>query len=250
MYRPKNGTPVTWVRMDGSLAAITSFTDTGDVKEWTVEATIARYGDPRKDQTESINQYRFPIDPIKGSLPGVILSAIKSGNAYGITEVRDSVLAFQQANDIAATLCSQGEESAIYDEFPPNLQGWSTDRNNPTHYNLANPPYGLHPVSFAGQKIWMYNDYTPGVVATLQQPTPPVISVPTAPIPSLPDARDMQIADLKAQLNDSRVERNSAVLWRTKTEKALRVLKAKLPNRGGGKYVLATKELLTEILGE
>lgn len=253
MYRPKNGTPVTWVRMDGSLAAITSFIDTGDVKQWTVEAVIARYGDPRKDPTESINAYRFPIDPIKGSLPAVILSAIKSGNGYGIAEVRDSVLAFQQANDIAATLCSQGEESAIYDEFPPNLAGYSLDRNNPTHYNLPNPPFGLHSVNFAGQKIWMHNDYTPGGGGGQpDQPQAPTTS------PQKPDTgNDEEVADLRAKLNTSiaeagtlRKETASLKAWQVRTQASVRAFKAKLPNRGGGQYVLAAKDLVAEILGE
>jgi hypothetical protein len=193
MYRPTRGTPVTWVFQDGRHAITTQINDTTDVIQWTIDKVIARYGDPRpalRNRKDVILQqveqslifpqgsldieavirsdygmtfFRFPLDPTKGALPGAINKAADTpNNRYNIERITDPTqahLAFQQANDIAACLCPQGESSAFIREFAPSSEGFSTDRNNPTRVSLPNPPFGLFSTAFAGQTFWMYNDW-------------------------------------------------------------------------------------------
>lgn len=188
VYRPRNGATVYWFWQDGKPAIETKFTDTGDIRQWTPEEMIKRYGDPRPalrnrpevlgdaaqiseshvesriNHISSISYFRPSLDPVKGVLPGAIRTAQK-GNSYGIKEVNDQMLAYQQAMDVAFTLCPEGENSNFVKEYSvsgavgawPNRPGDSTDPNNRTERKIMGPHGNFDRVGVDGKTYYYFN---------------------------------------------------------------------------------------------
>lgn len=183
IYRPQPNSTVYWVWQDGSPAIETKFTDTGDIREWTPEAMLKRYGDPRaaldsdkakmffseqeierlKNDKLFYTHLRFPLDPSKPNLQGFVRTLSERGNQMGISEPRDPLLAFQQSQDIAATLLPQGESTPIFQNFQVGgvVGGWaaqpgdSTDPNRRTE-RKALLPYGPYEKVGADGRTYYY----------------------------------------------------------------------------------------------
>jgi hypothetical protein len=185
IYRPENGSPVYWVWQDSSPAIETKFTDTGDITQWTPEAMLKRYGDPRAAlDTDKAKMYfseeeiarlkndklfythlRFPLDPSKPNLQGFVRTLSERGNQMGISEPRDPLLAFQQSQDIAATLLPQGENTPLFQNFQvggvvggwPNQPGDSTDPNRRTERKILGPYGPYEKVGTDGRTYYYFN---------------------------------------------------------------------------------------------
>jgi hypothetical protein len=123
--------------------------------------------------------------------------------------------------------------------------------------------YMVPPVAEVGEPGWFKNyrdSVWEGTMYYLVERRPGAVSpTPTTTPTTKPttDPRDGEIADLRTKLNASiadagTLRKEVALLkaWQTRTQNSVRAFGRKLPNRGGGQYVLAAKELAREILGE
>ena len=211
MYRPKTGDTVRWFWQDGRPALNTIFTDTGDVRQWTSEAMLARYGDPRPAflsrpdaagpdgpaalmaDPNSHTYFRFQLDHLKGELPGLLNAAVAHGNPWGLEELSDQLAAYQQAMDFAAA----GPISVLRKDYARFL-------------GQVGAPGGPSPI------------------------TPP---------PPRPDPNEELLKRVTAELDSLRLWKET-ILVQAKKELA------GLPPRGGGKPTLAFRAFLKSLLGE
>ncbi len=149
--------------------------------------------------------------------------ARKGPNLWGLIPGQIDITSI---HDFLATV----DIDAALQQYPPSLEGWSTDKSNPKHYSLPNPPYGLHSVNFAGKVLWMYNDYNPSALSSTQPLPSPVDR--SKPVESNVDVGAMT---------------NAIVLSNIKKE--AEKVRDILPTRGGGAPIQAARKLVKLILG-